>query len=60
MHRPNAADLTGQVFFVGRDEVGLFRPLGVDQTASAAGGWTVETLLTALGEFRPHPLDGVY
>jgi NAD(P)-dependent dehydrogenase (short-subunit alcohol dehydrogenase family) len=52
--------LTGQVFFVGRGEIGLFRPLGIDQTASAAGGWTVEALLTALGGFRPYPLDGPY
>jgi hypothetical protein len=48
------------VFFVGRGEIGLFRPLAVDQTANAAGTWTVETVLTALGGFRPHPLDGVY
>jgi 3-oxoacyl-[acyl-carrier protein] reductase len=55
-----AGHLTGQVFFVGRGEIGLFRPLGVDQTASAEGSWTVETLLTALGGFRPYPLDGPY
>jgi NAD(P)-dependent dehydrogenase (short-subunit alcohol dehydrogenase family) len=55
-----AGHLTGQVFFVGRGEIGLFRPLAVDQTANAAGTWTVETVLTALGGFRPHPLDGVY
>src|SRR5262245_13274259 len=29
-----AGRLTGQVFFVGRAEIGLFRPLGVDQKAS--------------------------
>ena len=55
-----AGHLTGQVFFVGRGEVGLFRPLGVEQTASAASGWTVDTLLAALGGFRPYPLDAVY
>ena len=55
-----AGHLTGQVFFVGRGEVGLFRPLGVEQTASAAGGWTVETVMAALRDFRPYPLDGVY
>ena len=55
-----AGHLTGQVFFVGRGEIGLFRPLAVDQTASAAGGSTVEALLTALGGFRPHPLDAPY
>jgi NAD(P)-dependent dehydrogenase (short-subunit alcohol dehydrogenase family) len=55
-----AGRLTGQVFFVGRGEIGLFRPLGVEQKANAAGGWTVEAVLTALAELRPHPLDGVY
>lgn len=55
-----AGHLSGQVFFVGRGEIGLFRPLGVEQTASDAGGWTVETVLTALGGFRPYPTDGVY
>ena len=55
-----AGHLTGQVFFVGRGEIGLFRPLAVDQTASAPGGSTIETILTALGGFRPHPLDGPY
>ena len=52
--------LTGQVFFVGRGEIGLFRPLAVDQKASTAGGCTVESLLAALGGFRPHPLDAPY
>jgi NAD(P)-dependent dehydrogenase (short-subunit alcohol dehydrogenase family) len=55
-----AGRLTGQVFFVGRGEVGLFRPLGVDQKATAADGFTVETLLTALAGFTPHPLDAPY
>ena len=55
-----AGNLTGQVFFVGRGEIGLFRPLAVDQKASTAGGCTVESLLAALGGFRPHPLEGVY
>src|SRR5262249_1425018 len=40
-----AGNLTGQVFFVGRGEIGLFRPLAVEQTASAPGGSTVEALL---------------
>ena len=32
-----AAGITGQVFFVQRDRVGLFRPLAVDQEATARG-----------------------
>jgi NAD(P)-dependent dehydrogenase (short-subunit alcohol dehydrogenase family) len=55
-----AGKLTGQVFFIGRGEIGLFRPLGVEQTASVAGGCTVAALLTALGGFRPYPLDAPY
>jgi NAD(P)-dependent dehydrogenase (short-subunit alcohol dehydrogenase family) len=55
-----AGTLTGQVLFVGRGEIGLFRPLGVAQTATAADGWTVESLLTALGGFEPYPLDAPY
>jgi NAD(P)-dependent dehydrogenase (short-subunit alcohol dehydrogenase family) len=55
-----AGNLTGQVFFVGRGEIGLFRPLAVDQRASTEAGSTVDTLLSALRGFRPHPLDGPY
>jgi NAD(P)-dependent dehydrogenase (short-subunit alcohol dehydrogenase family) len=55
-----AGHLTGQVFFVGRGEVGLFRPLGVEQTTRTAHGWTVEALLTALAQVRPYPLDAPY
>ena len=55
-----AGRFTGQVFFVGGGEIGLFRPLGIDQRASAASGSTVEALLMALRELRPHALDGVY
>jgi NAD(P)-dependent dehydrogenase (short-subunit alcohol dehydrogenase family) len=56
----DAGRFTGQVFFVGRGEIGLFRALGVDETARVASGATVDTLLTALGGFQPNPLDGVY
>jgi NAD(P)-dependent dehydrogenase (short-subunit alcohol dehydrogenase family) len=55
-----AGHLTGQVFFVGRGEIGLFRPLAVDQTAKAGSGCSVEALLKALGGFRPYPLDAPY
>jgi NAD(P)-dependent dehydrogenase (short-subunit alcohol dehydrogenase family) len=56
----DASRLTGQVFFVAKNEVGLFRPLDVDQKATVASGATVETLLSALDGFRPHPLDAPY
>ncbi len=55
-----AGHLTGQVLFVAKGEVGLFRPLAVEQKASVASGATVETLLAALGGLRPHPLDAPY
>jgi NAD(P)-dependent dehydrogenase (short-subunit alcohol dehydrogenase family) len=55
-----SAHLNGQVLFVGKGEIGIFRPLGVEQTASVAGGSTVETVLTALGGLRPYPLDAPY
>src|SRR5262245_17675999 len=55
-----AGNLTGQIFFIGRGEIGLFRPLAVEQRASTAGRCTVEALLTALGGFRPNPLDAPY
>jgi NAD(P)-dependent dehydrogenase (short-subunit alcohol dehydrogenase family) len=55
-----AGHLTGQVLFVGRGEIGLFHPLAVEQRTSTEAGSTVETLLTALRGFRPHPLDGPY
>jgi NAD(P)-dependent dehydrogenase (short-subunit alcohol dehydrogenase family) len=55
-----AGKVTGQVFFVGNGEIGLFRPLEVEQKASTAGDWTVETILGALAEFQPYPLEGPY
>jgi NAD(P)-dependent dehydrogenase (short-subunit alcohol dehydrogenase family) len=55
-----SAHLNGQVLFVGKGEIGIFRPLGVEQTASVAGGSTVETVLKALGGLRPYPLDAPY
>jgi 3-oxoacyl-[acyl-carrier protein] reductase len=55
-----AGNVTGQVFFVGNGEIGLFRPLEVEQKASTAGDWTVETILGALAEFQPYPLEGPY
>jgi NAD(P)-dependent dehydrogenase (short-subunit alcohol dehydrogenase family) len=56
----DAGRFTGQVFFVAKNEVGLFRPLAVDQMARVARGATVETLLSALGGLKPNPLDAPY
>jgi NAD(P)-dependent dehydrogenase (short-subunit alcohol dehydrogenase family) len=56
----DAGCFTGQVFFVAKGEVGLFRPLAVDQKASVASGATVETLLAAIDTLKAHPLDAPY
>jgi NAD(P)-dependent dehydrogenase (short-subunit alcohol dehydrogenase family) len=55
----DAAAITGQVFLVARDRVGLFRPLAVDQQATVDAP-TVEAVGRALRGFRVHPLDGPY
>jgi NAD(P)-dependent dehydrogenase (short-subunit alcohol dehydrogenase family) len=56
----DAGRFTGQVFFVAKGEVGLFRPLAVDQKATVASGATVETLLSAIDGLTPSPLDAPY
>ncbi len=55
-----AAGINGQVFFVAKGEIGLFQPLSIGQTASQAGGWSLEGLVEALGRFRPYPLEMPY
>lgn len=54
-----AAAITGQVFFVARGRVGLFRPLGVDQEVPIEEA-TVEAVSRALRGFQVHPLDAPY
>jgi NAD(P)-dependent dehydrogenase (short-subunit alcohol dehydrogenase family) len=54
-----AAAITGQVFLVARDRIGLFRPLDVDQEATADAP-TVAAISRALHAFRLHPLDTPY
>jgi NAD(P)-dependent dehydrogenase (short-subunit alcohol dehydrogenase family) len=54
-----AAAITGQVFLVARDRIGLFRPLGVDQEITVEAA-TIEAMSRALGAFRLHPLDAPY
>jgi 3-oxoacyl-[acyl-carrier protein] reductase len=55
-----AGAFTGQVFFVGNGQIGLFRPLAVDQTTKVGSGSTLEPLLDALGRLHPSPLDAPY
>jgi hypothetical protein len=54
-----AAAITGQIFLVARDRIGLFRPLGVDQETTVEAA-TIEAMSRALGSFRLHPLDAPY
>jgi NAD(P)-dependent dehydrogenase (short-subunit alcohol dehydrogenase family) len=55
----DAAAITGRVFLVARDRVGLFRPLDVDQEATVEAP-TVGAVSRVLRGFRFHPLDGPY
>jgi NAD(P)-dependent dehydrogenase (short-subunit alcohol dehydrogenase family) len=55
----DAGQVTGQVFLVSRDRIGLFRPLGVDQEA-VLGASSVEAVTRALSGFRLHPIDSPY
>ena len=54
-----AASITGQVFLVSRDRIGLFRPLAVDQEATLDEP-TVDAVGRLLRGFRQHPLDAPY
>ena len=54
-----AGAITGQIFLIARDRVGLFRPLEVDQQATVAAP-TLEEVSRALHGFRLHPLDAPY
>jgi 3-oxoacyl-[acyl-carrier protein] reductase len=54
-----AATITGQVLFVERDRVGLFRPLGVDQEATLDTA-TVDAAARVLAGFRLHRLEEPY
>ena len=54
-----ASAVTGQVFLVSRDRVGLFRPLAVDQEA-VLDAPTVEAVSRVLRGFRLHPIDSPY
>jgi len=55
----DAGAITGQVFLVARERIGLFRPLEADQEASAEAP-TVDAVGRVLHGFRLHPLDGPY
>jgi len=55
----DASGITGAIFLVARQRIGLFRPLEADQQASAEGP-SVEAVARVLHGFRIHPLDAPY
>jgi NAD(P)-dependent dehydrogenase (short-subunit alcohol dehydrogenase family) len=55
----DAAAITGQIFLIARDRIGLFHPLNADQQATLETP-TVAAITRALQGFRLHPLDGPY
>ena len=57
---PEAARFNGEFFYLDKDRVGLFDPIGVRQSRRAAGEWTLESLLDALSGFEPRTEAPVY
>ena len=55
-----AADMTGEIFYVAGSEAGLFEPLEVKQKLSVSGAWTSSALAERLPELELHPLDSPY
>ncbi len=55
-----AAGINGQYFLVKKNEVGLFQPLTVTQTAARDEDWTPDDLVDALAKLDLHSLDGPY
>jgi NAD(P)-dependent dehydrogenase (short-subunit alcohol dehydrogenase family) len=55
-----AASINGQFFFVRGTEVGLFRPLSVEQTTKREARWSAHDLADAIAKLEPYPLDSPY
>lgn len=55
-----ATAVTGEVFFVRGDEIGVFEPLRTPRTTSRPGGWSVDELADAIPDLPLHPLDEPY
>ena len=54
---------SGEIFYVEKDRLGVFDPLGVGQDAVAGrdgAGWTVDGVLERLAGFAPHAMGVVY
>ncbi|MGE0383305.1 MAG: SDR family NAD(P)-dependent oxidoreductase [Gammaproteobacteria bacterium] len=55
-----AGRINGQILYVARREIGLFRPLALERTADRDAPWTVDELVRTLGEVDFNPLDTPY
>jgi NAD(P)-dependent dehydrogenase (short-subunit alcohol dehydrogenase family) len=55
-----AAQVTGQIFYVAKDQLGLFAPLAVTQSAPRSASWTPEDALAAIASFALHELGEPY
>jgi len=55
-----SARFNGQFFYIEKERVGLFHPIGVQREATTTEPWTVESLLEATGRLEPYSLGAVY
>jgi NAD(P)-dependent dehydrogenase (short-subunit alcohol dehydrogenase family) len=55
-----AGRINGQVFFVAKSRIGLFRPLTLAQERDKDGPWSAGELAHELGSFETYPLDTPY
>ncbi len=55
-----AGNVTGQIFYVARGQLGLFAPLAVTQSTPRSASWTADDALAAIGKLSLHPLDEPY
>jgi NAD(P)-dependent dehydrogenase (short-subunit alcohol dehydrogenase family) len=55
-----ASAVNGEVFLVKGNEIGLFQPLTVTQTASSDAEWQAGDLAQALAKLELHSIDGPY
>jgi NAD(P)-dependent dehydrogenase (short-subunit alcohol dehydrogenase family) len=57
---PAAAGVNGQVLFVRRDEIGVYRPPALGELAVQPGGWTLEALADRVPKLGLVPLETPY
>ena len=57
---PAAAQVNGQVIFVRREEIAVYRPPSLGEPALRPGGWTLEALAEAVPKLGLVPLEKPY